>query len=60
MAQRRQRDVRWGRDELKHIGIHFHPSCGTAALLVVGGPQIEIEVNLDEVIFLLYESESPP
>ena len=30
------------------------------ALLVVVGLQIEIEVNLDEVIFLLYESESPP
>lgn len=60
MAQRRQRDVRWGRDELKHIGINFHPSYGTVVLLVVVGPQIEIEVNLDEVIFLLYESESPP
>ena len=22
-AQRRQRDMRWGRDELKHIGINF-------------------------------------
>lgn len=51
--------MRWGRDELKHIGINFHPSYGTVVLLVVVGPQIEIEVNLDEVIFLLCESESP-
>ena len=52
--------MRWGRGELKHIGINFHSSYGTMALLVVVGLQIEIEVNLDEVIFLLYEFESPP
>ena len=47
----------WGRDEPKYIGIKFPLFLWKVAFLVVVGLQIEIEVNLDEVIFHLYESE---